>query len=226
MIPKILHFIWVGNNLIPKESVEFISNWKNIYTDYKIIIWTDEMIESDNIIPNNLKEEYTSNSFSPAYKSDIVRYIILNKYGGIYLDTDFECLKKIPDHFLNFKFLGGIQNNGEVNIAFFASQMNNELLIETIESIPKSINTAIHGNYYTCENIYRITGPQFFNRICLKYLSNTDYFFFTKEYFYPYWFDEKHRRYEQFDISSPLSYAVHHWEKSWKSKSTTPTLTG
>ena len=225
MIPKKLHFIWLGKKEIPIHFNDFIIEWRQNYKDYDIIIWNDEMVERENLVPDELKKYYFSD-FPEAFKADILRYIILNKYGGIYLDTDFECLKKIPDHFLNFKFLGGIQNNGEVAIGFFASQINNELLIETIESIPKSINTAIQGNYYTCENIYRITGPQFFNRICLKYLSNTDYFFFTKEYFYPYWFEEKHRRYEQFDISSPLSYAVHHWEKSWKSKSTTPTLTG
>ena len=225
MIPKKLHFIWLGKKEIPIHFNDFIIEWRQNYKDYDIIIWNDEMVERENLVPDELKKYYFSD-FPEAFKADILRYIILNKYGGFYFDVDCQFLKKIPDHFLNFKFLGGIQNNGEVAIAFFASQMNNELLIETIESIPKSINTAIHGNYYTCENIYRITGPQFFNRICLKYLSNTDYFFFTKEYFYPYWFDEKHRRYEQFDISSPLSYAVHHWEKSWKSKSTTPTLTG
>lgn len=85
--------------------------------------------------------------------------------------------------------------------------MNNKLLIETIESIPKSINTAIQGNYYTRENIYKITGPEFFNRICLKYLSNTDYFFFTKEYFYPYAWWEMYRRNENFNITSQISYA-------------------
>lgn len=224
MIPKKLHFIWFGKKEIPIHFNDFIIEWRQNYKDYDIIIWNDEMVERENLVPDELKKYYFSD-FPEAFKADILRYIILNKYGGFYFDVDCQFLKKIPDHFLNFKFLGGIQNNGEVAIGFFASQINNELLIETIESIPKSINTAIQGNYYTREAIYKITGPEFFNKICLKYLSNTDYFFFTKEYFYPYWFDEKHRRYEQFDISSPLSYAVHHWEQSWKSKSTTPTPT-
>ena len=224
MIPKKLHFIWLGKKEIPIHFNNFLNEWKLNYSDYEVIVWNDDMVERENLVPDELKKYYFSD-FPEAFKADILRYIILNKYGGFYFDVDFQFLKKIPDHFLNFKFLGGIQNNGEVAIGFFASQINNELLIETIESIPKSINTAIQGNYYTREAIYKITGPEFFNKICLKYLSNTDYFFFTKEYFYPYWFDEKHRRYEQFDISSPLSYAVHHWEQSWKSKSTTPTPT-
>jgi mannosyltransferase OCH1-like enzyme len=214
MIPKILHFIWLGKKQIPIHFNKFLDEWKSNYSDYEVIVWNDDMVEQKNLIPDNLKKYYFSD-LPEAFRADIARYIILNKYGGFYFDVDFQFLKKIPDHFLNFKFLGGIQNNGEVAIGFFASQINNDLLTETIDSIPNSINIAIQENYYTGENLYRITGPEFFNKICLKYLSNTDYFFFTKEYFYPYWFDEKHRRYEQFDISSPLSYAVHHWEKSW-----------
>ena len=45
------------------------------------------------------------------FKSDIARYEILYKYGGIYIDTDFECLKKIPDKFLHFDFISCIGFN-------------------------------------------------------------------------------------------------------------------
>ena len=215
MIPKKIHFIWLGKKEMSIEHYNFITEWIQNYTDYEVIVWNDELIKQKNLIPDNLKKYYFSN-LPEAFKADIARYIILNKYGGFYFDVDFQFLKRIPDHFLNFKFLGGIQNNGEVAIGFFASQINNDLLTETIESIPISINAAIQGNYYTGENLHKITGPEFFNKICLKYFNNADYFFFTKEYFYPYWFSEPDRRFESFNITSPLSYAVHHWNISWK----------
>jgi mannosyltransferase OCH1-like enzyme len=215
MIPKKIHFIWLGKKEIPIEYYNFINQWKQNYNDYEVVVWDDDMIQQKNLIPDDFKKYYFSD-LPEAFRADIARYIILNKYGGFYFDVDFQFLKRIPDHFLNFKFLGGIQNNGEVAIGFFASQINNDLLTETIESIPKSINEAIQGNYYTGENLYRITGPEFFNKICLKYFNDTDYFFFTKEYFYPYWFSEPDRRFESFNITSPLSYAVHHWNISWR----------
>lgn len=215
MIPKKIHFIWLGKNEIPKEYYNFIIEWKKNYKDYDVIVWNDKLIEQENLITDELKEYYFSD-MPEAFRVDIVRYIIVNKYGGFYFDVDFQFLKKIPDYFLNFNFLGGIQNNGEVAIGFFAAQKNNKLLIETIESIPESVNIAIRENYYTKENLYRITGPEFFNKMCLKYLCNTDYFFFTSQYFYPYWFSEPERRFESFNITSPLSYAVHHWATSWK----------
>jgi mannosyltransferase OCH1-like enzyme len=215
MIPKLLHFIWIGKKQIPIHFNKLLDEWKSNYSDYEVIVWNDDMVKQKNLIPDNLKKYYFSD-LPEAFRADIARYIILNNYGGFYFDVDFQFLKKIPDYFLNFKFLGGIQNNGEVAIGFFASQINNDLLTETIDSIPNSINVAIQGNYYAGENLYRITGPEFFNKICLKYLSNIDYFFFTKEYFYPYWFTEDSRKSEIFKITSPLSYAVHHWNMSWK----------
>jgi mannosyltransferase OCH1-like enzyme len=215
MIPKKLHFIWLGTQPIPTEYDKFIIEWRSNYKEYDIIVWTDEMIENDKLIPDELKKYYFSD-LPNAFRADIARYLIINKYGGFYFDVDFQFLKKIPDHFLHFKFLGGIQNNGEVAIGFFASQQNNKLLIDVINSISESIHNAIRENYYTGQNLYRITGPEFFNKICLKYLNDSEYFFFTKEYFYPYWFSETDRRMESFKITSPLSYAVHHWNISWR----------
>ena len=214
MIPKKLHFIWLGKKDIPHHSKDFIIDWKSNYNDYEVIIWNDQKVEQENLIPDDLKQYYFSD-LPEAFRADITRYIILNKYGGLYFDVDFQFLKKIPDYFLNFKFLAGFNNNEEVNIAFMASQINNDLLTEVIESMPKSIHTAIQRNTYNKESLPFIVGPEFFSKICLKYFNNNDYFFFTKEYFYPYSYTEKHRRDEQFDISSPLSYAVHHWDKSW-----------
>lgn len=216
MIPKKIHFIWIGNNEIPISSKNYIKNWLEIYNDYEIIIWNDKMVDDCNLIPDFLKDIYYKSKLNVVFKCDILRYLIINKYGGLYFDVDFECIKKIPDYFLNFNFLGGIQNNGEVAIGFFAAKPNTLILNETIESIPNSVNYAIKNNFYFNENIHKITGPEFFNKITLKYFSNQDYFFFTKEYFYPYWFIEKERRYENFKITSPISYAVHHWQASWK----------
>lgn len=216
MIPKKIHFVWVGNNVMSTDSVEYIDKFKKIYFDYDIKIWNDVDIFNDEILPSFLQDYYYNNDFPPAFKADIVRYLLLNKYGGLYFDTDFCPIKRIPDCFLNFNFLGGIQNNGEVAIGFFASVINNELLNKVIELIPDSIESAKTNGFYRSDCIHKITGPEFFNKIARTFIKNSDYFFFSHEYFYPYWFDELHRKNENFEVTSPLSYSAHHWSKSWK----------
>jgi len=110
MIPKKIHFIWLGKKEIPIKYYNFINEWKQNYNDYEVIVWDDEMVEQKNLIPDDLKKYYFSD-LPEAFRADIARYIILNKYGGFYFDVDFQFLKRIPDQFLNFKFLGGIQKS-------------------------------------------------------------------------------------------------------------------
>lgn len=215
MIPKKIHFIWLGKNILKDEYKNFIQQFNLIYNDYEIKVWRDDDVNCENIIPDYLKTYYEDINFPPAFKSDILRYLIINKFGGLYFDIDFEPLKKIPEIFLKFNFLGGIQNNGEINIAFFGSEPNNLLLQEVLKSIPNNIEYAKLNGFYSPTEIYRITGPEFFSKIAKNYINQNNYFFFTKEYFYPYWFHEKERKNEIFKITSPLSYAVHHWNNSW-----------
>lgn len=214
MIPKKIHFIWVGKLKMPDIYIDFIKSWKNLYSEYNVNIWNDDLVDEYKLIPDNLKDAYYDINFAPAFKADILRYIIICKFGGLYFDVDFEPLKKLPDEFLNFDFIGGIQNNGEIAIGFFGGIANSILLKDTIENLNNSILKSKIDGYYNNSGLPRISGPTFFNKICENHIHNPRYFFFSKEYFYPYWFDEP-RRYENFRKTSPISYAVHHWSKSW-----------
>ena len=216
MIPKKIHFIWIGKKDIKPEYSEYISSFKKLYIDYDVKMWNEDDINSKGIIPNNLRIYYDDDSLPIAFKADILRYLIINRYGGLYFDTDFAPLKKMPDYFLNFDFLGGIQNNGEIAIGFFAAKPNTDLLEKVLKLIPNSIEHAKLNGFYLPHEIHRITGPEFFNKIATEYIKENNYFFFTKEYFYPYWFTECERKTENFKTTSPLAYAVHHWRASWK----------
>ena len=42
-------------------------------------------------------------------KSDIARYEIIYRYGGVYIDTDFECLRPLDFLHYIYDFYTGIQ---------------------------------------------------------------------------------------------------------------------
>jgi len=46
IIPKIFHFIWLGDKKLSEEHIEFINTWKTNHLDWEIKIWKD-----DNIFP-------------------------------------------------------------------------------------------------------------------------------------------------------------------------------
>jgi len=70
-------------------------SWQNLHRDWEYILWTDEMNR------NFIGEHFPS--FLAIYDSyphsiqrvDAVRYFVLYKYGGFFIDMDFECLSNI-----------------------------------------------------------------------------------------------------------------------------------
>ena len=220
LIPKLLHFIWLGDKEIPEYFNIYLSKWKQLYPEYKITIWDDSSIEDADIFPNNtIKNLYNSYS-NNVFKADICRYCLLYKFGGIYFDVDFEPIKRIPDNFLNFDFLAAYQNEKEVNNAFIGSKPNTNILETTINDLPINVYKVINqvGEKNAFEHcIPDLAAPLYFTKKCNLYKNNDNYYFFTKEYFYPYWYTDKQDNINNdFKSSNPLSYAVHHWDMSWK----------
>ena len=108
-IPKILHFIWVGPNQLLPKYMKCIETWKIMHSNWLIKIWTDD----------NIKELYFDNRdiFDKAdnygMKSDILRYEILYREGGVYIDIDYECLQSIENIINSCKFF---TNQAQFNV--------------------------------------------------------------------------------------------------------------
>lgn len=107
-IPKVIHFIWIGPNPFPKESIENVNSWIKLHPGWTYKFWTDRRRS----LPNRKMElhfisdfEFTKlkycyeESDNYAEKSDLLRYEILSKEGGLYVDHDVRCFKSFaPFH--------------------------------------------------------------------------------------------------------------------------------
>ena len=94
LIPKKIHQIWLGEKSIPKICKKWMNSWKDLNPQWEYKLWDEQNIQELNIENMNVY----SKDFNPGYRSDILRYAILKKFGGIYVDTDFECLKPLPSN--------------------------------------------------------------------------------------------------------------------------------
>lgn len=101
MIPKIIHYCWVGGKKKSKLIKKCIKSWQKYCPDYEIREWNDDNIDFSAC--KYAEETYKAKKFG--LTSDYVRYFVLYNYGGIYLDVDVELIKPI-DHLLQNKFLG------------------------------------------------------------------------------------------------------------------------
>ena len=97
MLPKIIHLIWLGNDKSDLEKKCTLSVYKHCL-DYQIIEWDESNIDFSEFSEVSKREydKFYSNC-KYAFCSDIARMYILNKYGGIYVDSDVEFIKPMQD---------------------------------------------------------------------------------------------------------------------------------
>ena len=95
-IPKIIHQVWFqGEDQIPPYLLEYHNTWIKLNPDYKVLVWDQKKIE--NLV--NEQEDWIKETYffykKMIQKIDFAKYVILYKYGGIYMDMDIKCLQSL-----------------------------------------------------------------------------------------------------------------------------------
>jgi len=93
-IPQIIHQIWFGiDEPLPEHFRLFGETWKEFHPDWKYEFWDNDRV-NDFIM--EYYPQYWDTYLCFQYdiqRFDAVRYLILDKIGGMYVDFDTECLK-------------------------------------------------------------------------------------------------------------------------------------
>lgn len=106
---KIIHQIWIGPYKIPKLEEYFSKIMKEKNPDFEYMLWTnDNLPEMPEVI--NKKIDFWANDpvYGESYAAvaDIIRIVVVKKYGGIYADIDWQCHKGFND--LNLENYDGL----------------------------------------------------------------------------------------------------------------------
>jgi mannosyltransferase OCH1-like enzyme len=219
-IPKKIHLVWLGSET-PAEAIELLERWKEIHPDWVIKIWTDKDAEEFKM------RNYTvfKNLKNYGAKSDIFRYEILYREGGLYIDTDFECVKSMNDFLHLNLFCGtGWVKKVEVINAIFGCEPKHPFLGQLIENIAKS-----NIDESSFDKILDSTGPRFFTKNLLDYTKKNKHekiVIFPTEFFYAFPPKLRHeiRNYDIDARKKVLSfvkentYCMHLWRTSWQKK--------
>lgn len=88
-LPTLLHYIWIGNDPIPRSYQLNYYATQTLNPDLTTRLWTD--IELNLLIP-----DYSQLPFP--HKLQLAKYTILNYYGGTYTDFDISWHK--PIHYI------------------------------------------------------------------------------------------------------------------------------
>ncbi len=102
MIPKIIHQIWIGNLNAP---LNMMKTWKEKHPHFEYIHWSEKEIEKRNMkleCQHRIDEMEEING-----KADIIRWEILYKYGGVFIDADSICIEPIDYLLKNYQSFAG-----------------------------------------------------------------------------------------------------------------------
>lgn len=95
MIPKKLHFVWVGDE--SKRPDNCINTWREHHPDWEVKVWGNEEYQGEWVNKAHMEQMWPRELNGVA---DMMRYEILYNEGGITLDADSICLQTLPDWLL------------------------------------------------------------------------------------------------------------------------------
>ena len=185
MIPKIIHQIWFqGKENIPEHLKVFHQHWIEKNPTFEVKVWDETTIgEEVEAFSDKATQDMYHNYPYMIQKIDLAKYIILYRYGGIYMDMDIDCLQGISDEFLDdnevilsllpysfeqnlfFALIGHNVSEKIINNSVIMVNPKNDIMLYTIEEGKKNKDSPF---YYFSKTLYVFSsiGP-----ICLTFAT-------------------------------------------------------
>jgi mannosyltransferase OCH1-like enzyme len=189
VIPRIFHQVWVGPESLPEEYRRYQQTWLDHHPGWELRVWTDE-----NLPPDLERKEVYERLRQPAERSDMLIFEMLYKYGGVYTDSDFECLRSIEPLLEGVDLFCAYSHPDRLNNAIMGSVPGHPLIAEGIRGMRP------RDTYGTVDK--EGTGPFFVTRL---FVGRPEVKLFEWELFYP-----------RTPEAEKSAYGIHHEGRSWK----------
>lgn len=95
MIPKKVHYIWLGGKPKDKLTQICLLTWKEKMPEYEFIEWNEDNLDLDKISQECKYFAECRKRNLYAFMADYLRIKIIYEQGGIYIDTDVQAVKSL-----------------------------------------------------------------------------------------------------------------------------------
>ena len=199
-IPRILHRIWLGGPM-PEREQALGETWASHHPGWEMRLW------HEGNLPTLRNATIFASAASYAQQADVLRYEVLLEHGGVYVDTDFECLRSLEPLLVGVEAFTAREDELRASIGILGCVPGHPFFAAVVAALPDSV--AWRPGRPPNEQ----TGPELLTRTLLAcdVLGEETLTVFPPQLFYPYHWTEPHRAGESF----PDAYAVHHWSASW-----------
>lgn len=197
MIPKVFHRIFLDDP-IPLKFEAFWDTFMVLHPDWEFLTWND----SSKLGWMRNQEAFASVT-THAGRSDILRYEILAKYGGIYVDTDVEPLRSFEELVYDDRAFAGWENQTLLCPTVLGAPPGHPAFESLLSHLPAWIER------HPDQPPNKQTGPHFLTRM---WFFRDDVRRLSPVYFYPVGWWERDK------LGGPYpeeSFCVHHWNQGW-----------
>jgi hypothetical protein len=194
-IPRTLHRVWLGETPMPPQLQGYGEMLAKLHPRWSMRLWTDA-----DLMDLDITADERARSRSAAELSNLVRYEILHRFGGVYLDTDVECRRNLTPLLRGIDAFAALEIPGRVGSAVLGSVPHQPAFARAARLARRTLGTGEHSA--------NANGPYL---LSLVLEEEPGVAILGAEHFYPYlWKDAEPR-----DQSFPYAYAVHRWAGSW-----------
>jgi len=156
MIQHIIHQVWeCKNKRLPEQFVKFAQTWKEHHPDWQYEFWNKKRMDT---FVRKYYPEFSEIFFvyyNDVQRRDVIRYLILHKMGGVYVDFDSECLEPMDEYIHGKTCCFGLEPEKHANMlrqsffisnAWIASKSNHPFLKQIIKMLADATFTAAGTN--------------------------------------------------------------------------------
>jgi inositol phosphorylceramide mannosyltransferase catalytic subunit len=198
-IPRTIHRVWLGEEPMPAEHEHFGETFAQHHPGWEMRLWTDDDMPELDITATERERARTASELS-----NLVRYEVLHRFGGVYIDTDVECKRPLAPLLRGIDAFAALELPGSACNAVLGAVAGHPVFARAARLARKTLGDGAHSA--------DANGPYLFTLILEQELEREpNMAIFGAPLFYPYRWDELERRNEAF----PNAYAIHHWTLSW-----------
>ena len=106
MIPKIIHYCWMGGAPLPELAERCMTSWRKYMPNWEYRLWNESNFDLASA-PLYVQQAYEARKY--AFVSDYVRLWALEKFGGLYMDVDFEVYRPFDELMDNYAAFAGYE---------------------------------------------------------------------------------------------------------------------
>ena len=131
MIPRVFHRVWLGGQPMPDLFVAWGQSWLDLNPGWTMVTWTEK------ILPPSAHPRSVARACHLSQRSNVYRYEVLARQGGVYLDCDFQALRPLGDLFDGMAAFAACKTPGRPSAAIFGCEPGHPFAMELVRRIPE-----------------------------------------------------------------------------------------